>query len=125
MNHGSNPWPNKQWETAAQPTHYCTAPLTTAIAPIMNQSTFAEGTWGIVIASLSTGEWLYSHNANQYFVPASNIKLLTTAAALTRLEFPTSDLLTAFYDWVGVTNRTSNNRYAEALFRRVGGTETI
>jgi D-alanyl-D-alanine carboxypeptidase/D-alanyl-D-alanine-endopeptidase (penicillin-binding protein 4) len=41
--------------------------------------------WGVNIASLSTGEILYSDNATKLFLPASNQKLLTTAVAAERL----------------------------------------
>ncbi|MEM9216423.1 MAG: D-alanyl-D-alanine carboxypeptidase [Cyanobacteria bacterium P01_F01_bin.150] len=98
--------------------------LTTKIDPIINQPTFIDGDWGIIVSSLDSGKRLYSHHANHYFIPASNIKLLTTAAALRTLQFPTAELLTAFYDWIYVTNQESNNRYADALLRRLGGTES-
>jgi D-alanyl-D-alanine carboxypeptidase/D-alanyl-D-alanine-endopeptidase (penicillin-binding protein 4) len=38
--------------------------------------------WGIVVKELSTGRIVFEHNASLRFNPASNIKLLTTAAAL-------------------------------------------
>ena len=102
----------------------CSA-LATKIAPIIRQPTFEGGNWGIIVASLDSGEWLYSHQSDDYFIPASNIKLLTTAAALNTLQFSTTELLTAFYDWIYVTNQDSNNRYADALLRRLGGAESV
>lgn len=98
--------------------------LATKVDPIIRQPTFETGDWGIIVASLESGEWLYSHHADHYFIPASNIKLLTTAAALKALWFPSTELWTAFYDWVYVTNQDSNNRYADALLRRLGGAES-
>ena len=126
-----SPQPSTEVETSAlrvQPTitrktTTCTA-LTTKINPIISQPTFADADWGIIVSSLDSGEWLYSHHSDHYFIPASNIKLLTTAAALHTLQFPTAELLTAFYDWVYVTNQESNNRYADALLRRLGGAES-
>lgn len=44
-----------------------------------------KGEWGLLIADAATGEILYEQNADRYFVPASNMKLFTTALALTKL----------------------------------------
>jgi D-alanyl-D-alanine carboxypeptidase/D-alanyl-D-alanine-endopeptidase (penicillin-binding protein 4) len=40
---------------------------------------------GIHVVSVDTHKVLYAHNADHFFVPASNMKLFTTALALTRL----------------------------------------
>ena len=45
-------------------------------APIM-----AQATWAVVVRSLSTGEILYERNADKLMVPASNMKIVTLAAA--------------------------------------------
>jgi len=45
----------------------------------------SKGDWGILIVDAQTGETLYEKNADGYFVPASNMKLFTTALALARL----------------------------------------
>jgi D-alanyl-D-alanine carboxypeptidase/D-alanyl-D-alanine-endopeptidase (penicillin-binding protein 4) len=45
----------------------------------------AKGDWGLLIADASTGQVLYERNADRYFVPASNMKLFTTALALAKL----------------------------------------
>ena len=44
-----------------------------------------KGEWGLLIADGATGETLYELNADKYFVPASNLKLFTTALALAKL----------------------------------------
>jgi serine-type D-Ala-D-Ala carboxypeptidase/endopeptidase (penicillin-binding protein 4) len=44
-----------------------------------------KGEWGLLIVDAATGETLYEKNAEKYFVPASNMKLLTTALALDTL----------------------------------------
>jgi D-alanyl-D-alanine carboxypeptidase/D-alanyl-D-alanine-endopeptidase (penicillin-binding protein 4) len=44
-----------------------------------------KGEWGLLVVDALTGETLYQKNADKYFVPASNMKLLTTALALDTL----------------------------------------
>jgi D-alanyl-D-alanine carboxypeptidase/D-alanyl-D-alanine-endopeptidase (penicillin-binding protein 4) len=44
-----------------------------------------KGEWGLLVVDAATGEVLYQKNADKYFVPASNMKLLTTALALDKL----------------------------------------
>lgn len=44
-----------------------------------------KGEWGLLIVDAGTGETLYQQNADRYFVPASNMKLFTTALALSKL----------------------------------------
>jgi D-alanyl-D-alanine carboxypeptidase/D-alanyl-D-alanine-endopeptidase (penicillin-binding protein 4) len=41
--------------------------------------------WGVLAVSLADGQTLFSHNADALFLPASNQKVLTTAAALDAL----------------------------------------
>jgi D-alanyl-D-alanine carboxypeptidase/D-alanyl-D-alanine-endopeptidase (penicillin-binding protein 4) len=63
----------------------CPAELGAAIENITNRPQFNRGRWGILIQTLSSSRTLYSRDAQKYFVPASNVKLLTTAAALHQL----------------------------------------
>jgi D-alanyl-D-alanine carboxypeptidase/D-alanyl-D-alanine-endopeptidase (penicillin-binding protein 4) len=44
-----------------------------------------KGLWGVLITDATTGEVLYSRNAGEYFMPASNAKLFSTALALATL----------------------------------------
>src|SRR6516164_5855659 len=44
-----------------------------------------KGEWGLLIVDAASGDILYQKNAGKYFVPASNMKLLTTALALDTL----------------------------------------
>jgi len=46
----------------------------------------AKGDWGLLIADGGTGQVLFAENADKYFVPASNMKLFTTALALAKLS---------------------------------------
>lgn len=41
----------------------------------------AHANWGVVVRSLSTGELLYERNPDKLMVPASNMKIVTLAAA--------------------------------------------
>jgi len=56
--------------------------LRKAIDSIVSRPDFAAAFWGIEVRSLSTGRALYARNAEKAFRPASNMKLVTTAAAL-------------------------------------------
>lgn len=49
---------------------------------IFNDPNFSSANWGVLIQSLQTGEYFYRRNENKLFVPASNLKLFTTAGAL-------------------------------------------
>ena len=53
-----------------------------AIDPIVARPEFAAAFWGIEVRSLTSGRTLYARNAEKAFRPASNMKLVTTAAAL-------------------------------------------
>ena len=59
-----------------------TRDLAKEIAAIVEQPPLSRAHWGIDIVDLETGKALYSQNSDQLFLPASNAKLFTTAAAL-------------------------------------------
>ena len=66
----------------------CPAQLGTAIEAVINRPQFRRARWGILVEPLSPqtrNRPLYRHEAERYFIPASNTKLLTTAAALLAL----------------------------------------
>ncbi|MBE9177752.1 D-alanyl-D-alanine carboxypeptidase/D-alanyl-D-alanine-endopeptidase [Oculatella sp. LEGE 06141] len=66
----------------------CASELSRSIEAIANRPAFQRARWGIFIqtaAPLSLRETLYSREGDRYFIPASTVKLLTTAAVLTRL----------------------------------------
>jgi serine-type D-Ala-D-Ala carboxypeptidase/endopeptidase (penicillin-binding protein 4) len=44
-----------------------------------------KGEWGLLVVDAAAGETLYQQNADRYFLPASNMKLFTTALALAKL----------------------------------------
>lgn len=56
-----------------------------ALDSIFNDTAFASAHWGVLVRSLESGETLYARNAGRMFVPASNMKIVTAAAALEAL----------------------------------------
>jgi len=52
---------------------------------IFKDPSFSNAYWGVIIQSLETGEYLYRLNEHKSFIPASNMKLFTTAVALIKL----------------------------------------
>src|SRR6266404_1839048 len=52
---------------------------------LLTSTPASKGEWGLLIVDAETGETLYELNADRYFVPASNMKLFTTALALAKL----------------------------------------
>ena len=50
-----------------------------------DDSTFSHAHWGVLVKSLETGKVWYEQNSEKMFMPASNEKIITTAAALTKL----------------------------------------
>jgi D-alanyl-D-alanine carboxypeptidase/D-alanyl-D-alanine-endopeptidase (penicillin-binding protein 4) len=61
-------------------------PLSTTIRSLISHSpTAATAYWGIEIADASTGTSIFHLNQDNFFVPASNTKLFSTALTLSRL----------------------------------------
>ncbi|MFW6359195.1 MAG: D-alanyl-D-alanine carboxypeptidase [Chroococcales cyanobacterium] len=102
----------------------CQAFLEPTLDNILSRPNLRGGQWGIQVESLN-GTVFYSRNADKALVPASNIKLLTTAAALL-LKQPQSPLnSTSLENWIRITNLRSNNQYADTLLRSLGGATTV
>jgi serine-type D-Ala-D-Ala carboxypeptidase/endopeptidase (penicillin-binding protein 4) len=57
--------------------------LAQKIDGIISAPAFNQARWGILVSSAKQN--IYTRNADQLFIPASNVKLLTTAAALKKL----------------------------------------
>ena len=55
------------------------------IDSLTSQPEFRNAQWGVLIVNPRTGDTLYSRNAGKLFMPASNMKIITSAAALTLL----------------------------------------
>jgi len=72
----------------AQPSTGGTDPTTQleqVITDTVDAEAFNGAIWGVHVVNLRTGEVLHTRNGRKSFVPASNVKLLTAAAALERL----------------------------------------
>ncbi|MEG3913455.1 D-alanyl-D-alanine carboxypeptidase/D-alanyl-D-alanine-endopeptidase [Microcoleus sp. w1-18aA5] len=72
-------------QTSAVAGDICPGELGAQVDAIANRPEFSRSRWGILIQPLSSTTTLYSRDAQKYFIPASNAKLLTTAAALQKL----------------------------------------
>ena len=55
------------------------------IDSLTSQPEFRNAQWGVLVVNPRTGDTLYSRNAGKLFMPASNMKIITSAAALTLL----------------------------------------
>lgn len=102
----------------------CSSQLEPAIAEIVNRPEIDRGKWAILVQSLG-GTNIYSLNPDSYMVPASNVKLLVTAAALQRLSLDGQIRSTSLDDWIKVTNLRSDNAYANVLLSYLGGFESV
>lgn len=59
-----------------------TGVLARQIAPLFRGRAWRYADWGALVVSLTRGDTLFSYHADRRFLPASNAKLFTTAAAL-------------------------------------------
>ena len=97
----------------------CSIFLEPAITDVIDRY---KGKWGILVQTLADGRTIYRYNADRHLIPASNIKILITAAALQKLDPQTTIRSNkSLKEWVTVTNLRSNNFYADTLLRYMGG----
>lgn len=59
--------------------------LSDRITEVLDAEAFDDAYWGALVVDVETGEVLYDRNGGRRFIPASNMKLLTTAAVLDAL----------------------------------------
>ncbi|MFQ3627687.1 MAG: D-alanyl-D-alanine carboxypeptidase/D-alanyl-D-alanine-endopeptidase [Cyanobacteriota bacterium] len=81
---------------AQSPSSFCAADLPRQLDALLDAEPVPRSRWGVLVRSLDTGETLYARESAQLFIPASNAKILTTAAALTALG-PTFRIRTSLY----------------------------
>ncbi len=103
----------------------CPADLDSALNSIVGDATFDGAHWGVLVQSLTAGQTLYHHNEDELLIPASNIKLLTTAAAVQNVPKLQPLDIEAWLQSIGLANRDSNNSRADWLLNRVGGVTAI
>ena len=94
--------------------------LKAEIDHLIADPSFASATWGVYIESPDKREVLYRHNENKLLIPASNMKLFTTATALVRFG-PNFTYKTKLYYDGAVSNGTLNGN----LIIRGSGDPTI
>jgi D-alanyl-D-alanine carboxypeptidase/D-alanyl-D-alanine-endopeptidase (penicillin-binding protein 4) len=74
--------------TAKKPTaaaRKATAKFAARAEALLGSAPSSKGEWGLLIVDAETGETLFEQNADRYFLPASNMKLFSTALALAKL----------------------------------------
>jgi serine-type D-Ala-D-Ala carboxypeptidase/endopeptidase (penicillin-binding protein 4) len=84
----------------------CASKLPMAINSIIDRPELRRYRWGIVVQALGATNPLYNHDGDRLFIPASNVKLITTAVALRQLG-ATTRLRTSVYQ-LPRTGNTSN-----------------
>ncbi len=81
----------------------CTSQISTAISAIIDRPELRRYRWGIVVQTLDGNTQLYNRDGDRLFIPASNVKLITTAVALRQLG-ATTRLRTSVYQLPGNGN---------------------
>ncbi|MEM6610744.1 MAG: D-alanyl-D-alanine carboxypeptidase/D-alanyl-D-alanine-endopeptidase [Cyanobacteria bacterium P01_C01_bin.72] len=102
----------------------CSSQIAPTISNIIQRPGLNQGKWAILVQSLG-GSNIYSLNPDSYMVPASNMKLLVTAAALQKLNPNVLIRSTSISDWIKVTNLRSDNAYANVLLSYMGGSQSV
>jgi serine-type D-Ala-D-Ala carboxypeptidase/endopeptidase (penicillin-binding protein 4) len=104
---------------------FCRSHLETAIDAIIRSPRFKNARWGVLIKPIEIPTVLYQHNPDVALIPASNVKLLTTAAALKIASASHFQSSASLESWIIEVNRYSDNAKADALRRRIGGQPAI
>lgn len=102
----------------------CSEQIEPLISKIIQRPELIGSKWAILAQSLG-GTNIYSLNPDSYMVPASNMKLLVTAAALQKLDLNGNIRSISIRDWIKVTNLKSDNAYANVLLRYLGGSKSV
>ncbi len=99
----------------------CPYQLESQINQILQRAALRSTRWAIQIDSIDYPGELYSYNGNAFLIPASNIKLLTTAAALQSVSDSLDGPWKTFGAEIETINRYSDNEYANYMLKRIGG----
>ena len=102
----------------------CSAYIGDVIDRIVERPSLRGSKWAILIQTTG-GRTIYSRNPDSYMIPASNIKLLVTAAALQKYNPETKIRSSSLRSWINGTNLRSNNNYANILLRHIGGSASV
>ncbi|MEM7066800.1 MAG: D-alanyl-D-alanine carboxypeptidase [Cyanobacteria bacterium P01_B01_bin.77] len=104
---------------------FCSHRLVLAIDKIIENPRFDTAQWGIVVEPIAEPTVLYQHNRDRALIPASNTKLLTTAAAINLVSNRVSEIPVSLHQQLIEVNRHSNNSEADALLRHIGGQRRV
>ncbi len=102
----------------------CPSHIPSVIDRVLERPALRASKWAILVQSLN-GSTIYSKNPDSYMIPASNLKLLVTAAALQKLNPQGKIRSRSIREWIIVTNLRSNNSYADILLRYLGGYSSV
>ena len=102
----------------------CPSHISSVIDQVLERPALGASKWAILVQSLN-GSTIYSKNPDSYMIPASNLKLLVTAAALQKLNPQGKIRSRSIREWIMVTNLRSNNSYADILLRYLGGYSSV
>ncbi|NET38721.1 MAG: D-alanyl-D-alanine carboxypeptidase/D-alanyl-D-alanine-endopeptidase [Cyanothece sp. SIO1E1] len=104
---------------------FCSHRLVSAIDEIIEDPRFDTAQWGIVVEPIAEPTVLYQHNRDRALIPASNTKLLTTAAAINLVSDRVPEIPISLHQQLIEVNRHSNNSEADALLRHIGGQHKV
>ena len=103
----------------------CPNQLESSIDRIIQQPSYRTAKWGIHIESIDYQGVLYSRNANDFLIPASNMKLFTTAAALQAISNDVKRKWRGFDAEIKTVNQESDNNDADDVLSRIGGVRKV
>lgn len=105
-------------------TGICSRSIEGVVNRIVERPSLQGSKWAILMQTVD-GKTLYSRNPDSYMIPASNLKLLVTAAALQKLNPEGKIRSRSIRDWIITTNLRSDNAYANILLRYLGGYASV
>jgi serine-type D-Ala-D-Ala carboxypeptidase/endopeptidase (penicillin-binding protein 4) len=99
----------------------CPYQLASQINQILQRPAYRSTRWAIQIDSIDYPGELYSYNPGEFLIPASNVKLFTTAAALQSVSDSLDGAWRGFDAEIQTINRHSDNDYANRMLKHIGG----